>query len=73
MNQLPKLADQEKRSIANSFGYSYQDKFIETNENRILNNVLNRWNENKSIAHPSTCALTPAETVYMKIYSIELK
>ena len=69
----PKLTDQEKRSIATSFGYSSQYQCIETNTKRILTHVLKRWNENKSIAHPSICALTPAENVAMKICSIELK
>ena len=63
MNPSPKLTDQEKRSIATSFGYSYQDQCIETNTQRILSHVLKRWNEKKSISHPSTCTLTPAEPV----------
>ena len=66
MNLSPKLTDQEKRSIATSFGSSSQDQCIETNKKRILTHVLNRWNEKKSSAHPST--LTPAETVAPKIY-----
>ena len=57
----------------NSFDSSSQDKCIETNKKIILTHVLMRWNEDKYISHPSTCALTPAETVDMKIYSIELK
>ena len=73
VNLSPKLAEQENRSIANSFAYSYQDQCIETNTRRILTHVLNSWNENKSIAQPSTCALTPAETIALNIYSIELK
>ena len=31
VNPSPKLTDQEKRSIANSFGYSSKDKSIENN------------------------------------------
>ena len=57
----------------NYFGYSSQDQCIENNTNIILTHVLNSWNENQSIAHPSTCALYPAETVASKIYSITLK
>ena len=56
-----------------SFGSSLHDQGIKTNTKRILTRVLNNWNENKSIAHPSTCVLTPSEIVAMKIYSIELK
>ena len=67
VNPSPKITDQEKRSIANSFGYYSQDQFIETNTNRILTHVLYSCNENKSIAHPSTCALNPCETVALKI------
>ena len=73
VNTSPKLPDQEKGSIANSFGSYSQDQCIETNTKIILNHVLKHWDENKSIASPSTCALTPAENVALKIYSIELK
>ena len=73
VNPSPKLTDQEKRSVATSFGSTSQYQFIETNTKRILTHVLKRWNENKYIANPSICVLTPAETVAMKIYSIELK
>ena len=73
VNPSPKLTDQEKRSIATSFGYYSQYQCINTNTKIIVNRVLKGWNENKSIAHPSTCAFTPSETVALKIYSIELK
>ena len=73
VNTSPNLSDQEKRSIATFFGSSSQDQCIETNTKIIMTLVLNSWNENKSIAHQSTCAFTPAETVALKIYSIELK
>ena len=68
VNPSPKLTDQEKSSFMNYFGSYYQDKCIENNTKRILTHVLNRWNENKSIAHPSTCTLSPAETAALKIY-----
>ena len=64
----PNLTDQEKRSIVTSFGFSSQAQCVETNTNRILTHVLNSWNENNSIAHPSTFTVTPAETVAPKIY-----
>ena len=73
VNPSPKLADQEKRSIVTSFGSSSQYQCIETNTKRIMTHVLKRWNKNKSSAHQSICALTPAETVFQKIYSIEIK
>ena len=73
MSPSPKLTGQEKRSIENSFGSSSQYQGIETNPKIILTHVLNSWNENKSSAHTSTCAFASAETVDMKIYSIELK
>ena len=73
MNPSPKLTDKEKRIVATSFGYSSQDQGIETNTNIIMNHVLKHWNEKKSSAHPSKCALTSAETIALKIYSIELK
>ena len=73
VNPSPKLTGQEKRSIANYFGYSSQYQGIETNAKIILTHILNRCNENKSSAHPSTCAFASAENVDMKIYSIELK
>ena len=57
----------------NSFDSSSQDQCNETNTKRILTHVLRRWNEDKYIAHPSTCALTLFETVALKIYSTELK
>ena len=57
----------------NSFDYSSQDQCIETNTKRIMNHVLMRWKEEKYNAHPSTCELNAAETVLLKIYSIELK
>ena len=73
MNPSTKLTDQEKRSITTSFGSSSQDQCIETNTKIILTHVLNIWNEKNSTAHPSACALNPAETVSLNIYSIELK
>ena len=73
MNPSPKLTQQEKKSVMNSFDCYSQDQCIETNTKRILAHVLRSWNEYKSIAHPSTCALNPAETVALKIYSIKIK
>ena len=73
MNPSPNITDQEKKIVMNSFNSSSRDQFNETNTKRILTRVSRSWNENKSIAHPSTCALTPAETVALKIYSIKLK
>ena len=66
MNPSPKLTDQENRSI----GSSSQYQGIETNAKIILTRVLKHQNENKTSAHPITSALTSAETVDMKIYSI---
>ena len=73
VNPYPKLTDLEKKHVMNYFDSSSQDQCIETNTKRILTHVLMRCNEDNSIAHPSTCALTPAETVSLKIYSIKLK
>ena len=70
MNTSPKLTDQEKKSVMNSFESSSQDQCIKTNTYRILTHVLMHCNEDKSIAHPSTCELIQAETVALKIYSI---
>ena len=69
----PKLTDQEKRCVRNSFDASSQYQCIETNSKIILTHVLRRWDENRSNAHPSTSSLTPDETVALKIYSIEPK
>ena len=41
VNPSPKLTDQEKISVMNSFGYSSQDKCIETNTKGIMTHVLN--------------------------------
>ena len=68
VNLSPKLTDLEKRSIATCFWSSSQDQYIETYTKIILTHVLNRWNENKSIAQASAYALNPAETVALKIY-----
>ena len=68
MNPPPNLTNQEKKSVMNSFDSSSQDQCIETNTKGILTNILMRWKDDKSNAHPSTCALTPAETVALKIY-----
>ena len=57
----------------NYFDSSSQDQCIETNTKRILTHVLMRWKEDKYNVHPSTCALSPAETVALEIYSVELK
>ena len=40
VNTSPKLTDQEKRSIATSFGSSSQYQYIETNTKRILTHEL---------------------------------
>ena len=73
LNPSPKLTDQEKKSVMNYFDSSSQYQYIETNTKIILTHVLMCWNEDKSNAQPSTCALTAAETLSLKIYSIELK
>ena len=73
MNPYPKLTDKENKSVMNYFGASSQYQCIETNMKIILTHVLMRCNEYKSNAHPITCALTAAETVDLKIYSIVLK
>ena len=73
MKPSPKLTDQERKHVRNSFDYSFQDQCIETNTKIILTHVLRSWNENKPIANPSTCTLTPAQSLALKIYSIELK
>ena len=73
LNPSPKLTDQEKKSVMNYFDSSSQYQYIETNTKRILTHVLMCWNEDKSNAHPSTCALTAAETVALKIYSSGIK
>ena len=57
----------------NPFDYSSWYQCIETNKEIIMNHYLKSWNENKSIAHPSTCAFSPAKIVALKMYSIELK
>ena len=73
MTPSPKLTDQEKKFLRNSFDVSSQDQSIENTSNRILTHVLRRWDGIESTAHPSTSAMTPDETVTLKIYSIELK
>ena len=70
LNPSTKLTDQEKKSVMNYFDSSSQDQCIETNMKRILTHVLMRWNEDKSNSHLISCALTAAETVALKIYSI---
>ena len=69
----PELTDLEKKHVINSFGSSYQNQYIKTNTKRMLTHVLMLWKEDKSYVHPSTCALTAAETVALKIYLIEIK
>ena len=73
MTPFPKVTDQEKKCVRNSFDVSSQDQSIENTSKRILTHVLRRWDDIESTAHPSTSAMTPAETVALKIYSIELK
>ena len=70
---FPKVTDQEKKSVRNFFDASSQDQSIENTPKIILTHVLRRWKEDKSNAHPSTSAMNPAETVALKIYTIELK
>ena len=70
---FPKVTDQEKKSVRNRFAASFQDQSIENTAKRILTHVLRRSKEDKSNAHPSISAMTPAETVALKIYTIELK
>ena len=73
MTLSPKVTDQEKKYVRNYFDVSSQDQYIETTSKRILTRVLRHWDDIKSTAHPSTSAMTPAETLALKIYSIELK
>ena len=72
MTPFPKVTDQEKKIVRNFFAASSQDQSIENTAKRILDQVLRRWKEDKSNAHPSISAMTPAETVALKIYTIEL-
>ena len=73
VNPSPKLIDQEKSSVMNYFGSPSKYQCIETKKKRILTHVSNHRNKNKSIAHPSTCALYPYKNLALKIYSIEIK
>ena len=73
VNPSSKLTDKEKKIVMNYFDSYSQYQYIETNTKRFLTRVLMRWNEDKSIAHTSTCTKTPAKTVDLKIYSIKLK
>ena len=68
VNPSPKLIDQEKKIVLNSFDSSSQYQCIGTTTKRILTHVLISWNEYKSNAHPSKRALTTYETVSLKIY-----
>ena len=70
LNPYPKLTDLEKKHFMNYFYSSSKYKCIETNTKIILTHVLMLWKEDKSNAHPRTYALTAAETVALKIYSI---
>ena len=38
-----------------------------------MNDILKRWNGNKSSVHPIKYKLTTAEIVALKVYYIELK
>ena len=69
----PKVTDQEKKCVRNCFDVSSQDQYIENISKRIMTHVLRHWDDIESTAHPSTSATTPAETVALKIYTIELK
>ena len=73
MTQSPKVTDQEKKYVRNSFDVSSQYQCIETISERIMTHVSRHWDDIKYTAHPSTSEMTPAETVALKIYSIELK
>ena len=70
MTPSPKVTDQEKKSVRGFFDVSSQDQSIENNPKRILTHVLTCWKEDKSNAHPISSAMTPAETVALKIYTI---
>ena len=69
----PKVTNQEKKCVRNSFGILSKDQCIETTSKRLMTHVLRRWDDIKCTAHPSISAITPAETIALKIYSIELK
>ena len=73
MNPSPKLTYQENNSIATSFLLISQDEIIENNTKIILTHLLKRWHINKSSSHTVPHALTHAELVALKVYSIELK
>ena len=73
MTPSPKVTDQEKNCVRNCFDVSSQDQSIRNTSKIILTHVLRRWDDIESTAHPSTSAMIPAETVALKIYSIELK
>ena len=73
MNPSTKLSDLEKKHVMNYFDSSSKYQCIGTNTEIIMTHVLMLWKEDKSNAHPSTCALTAAETEALNIYSIEIK
>ena len=64
----PKVTDQENKCVRDSFEVSSQDQSIENTSKIILTNGLRRWDDIESTEHPSTSAMTPAETVALKIY-----
>ena len=59
----PKVTDQEKKCVRNSFDALSQDQCIETTSKIILTHILRRSDDIKPTSHPSTGAMTPAETV----------
>ena len=67
------LTNQLKRNIVTYFLLIYQYQSIENNTRRIITYTLKRWDGNKSSATPSANAMTSAEVVALKLYSIELK
>ena len=73
VNPPPEWTDQETGSTVTSFFPSYQDQSIENNTKIMLTHLLKSWYGNKSRAHPSAHALSPAEVVSLKEYYIELE
>ena len=56
----PKVTNQEKKCVRNSFDVVSHDQFIENTLKRILTHVLRRWDDIKSTVHPNT-RLVPAQ------------
>ena len=69
----PKLDSDQLELLSNCYGQSMKNQSNKDIANMVLTRLLKRWDQNKTQSHPSSTAITSAEQISLKVFSIVLE